>query len=614
MKVALFLIFSVLSVNILFGQEDTLMTVDLETEVFIKPLGYEIKHLNVDSNLLENRISDILRNQPSVFIKQYGPGSLATWSIRGTSASQNQMFWNGIPMNSLTLGQSNLNLVRPLSSNNMKLILGGGEAGSYPGAIGGSLYLSNQHQFEKQNKIEYSTYFGSFGQKRNTGNLELSDSNIYFYSSWNTSSSLNNFEYYNTYVNAYLTRQVSKQNALDFSNHIAYKINKYSFLKMNVLFSESEKEIPRPISINQPIEKQTQKDESKIISLSWNRSKANYKMKALWGYQFQRSIFEDKASSNLISNISTKQYFLQFRYVNQLSDKDKLSWNWSSEVAQAKSTGFAERKNNSLHFSNVGYTRNISSKASVSVNLKPIVSNGDFAFIKSLSSHIQLNPKTTIFGHVNNSVRFPTLNDLYWENGGNANLNPEKSLQYELGFKKQINYTKISGTAYLNQVEDWIIWQPQTSGQWQPENVFSVKSEGVELGINQYFNIKNIDRASTGFQYQYNSTKNTDINRLLIYSPKHKWSFQTQIGIKNWNILWSSNYSSSYYISTDNLYYMPNYLTHDVSINKVIKINRIKLKMNLQLQNITNIDYQVVANNPMPKRNISFGIITSFIE
>ncbi len=222
MKVSL-LFFCCLITSFIWGQSDTLNTVELETNAFQKPVGFQIKTLKIDSIELNNRLSDVLTKESSVFVKQYGPGNLASISVRGTSSSQNQVFWNGIPMSSVTLGQVNLNLIRPLTSNSIKMIFGGGESGSYPGAIGSSIYLNNVLEFKKKTAFSYSGYYGAFESYRQNGIIAISDTTKAIMFSWNSARSLNNFEYYNTYNGAYQLREETQQVNLDYSLHAAFK-------------------------------------------------------------------------------------------------------------------------------------------------------------------------------------------------------------------------------------------------------------------------------------------------------------------------------------------------------------------------------------------------------
>ena len=54
---------------------------------------------------------ELLGKSAGLFIKQYGAGNLATLSIRGSSANQTQVLWNGIPVNPASLGLTDLTLL-----------------------------------------------------------------------------------------------------------------------------------------------------------------------------------------------------------------------------------------------------------------------------------------------------------------------------------------------------------------------------------------------------------------------------------------------------------------------------------------------------------------------
>src|SRR5690606_6722526 len=67
--------------------------------------------------------------------------------------------------------------------------------------------------------------------------------------------------------------------------------------------------------------------------------------------------------------------------------------------------------------------------------------------------------------------KVPTLNDRFWEPGGNPDLLPEESINGEIGFhwlKSGLFSWNQSLTYYRMQVDNWIIWMPQGS-VWRPE-------------------------------------------------------------------------------------------------------------------------------------------------
>ena len=87
-------------------------------------------------------------------------------------------------------------------------------------------------------------------------------------------------------------------------------------------------------------------------------------------------------------------------------------------------------------------------------------------------------------GNVAGNYHHPSLNDLYWEPGGNPDLLPEKGYSYELGLQYRSvfagNILESGFTAYRSDIQDWIIWIPSFRGYWEPQNIDRVLSQGIE--------------------------------------------------------------------------------------------------------------------------------------
>ena len=78
------------------------------------------QRLEVDSAALAQyrggTAADVLGARLVLYIKNYGPGQLATLSLRGTSAQHTAVLWNGLNIALPTLGQNDLALL-PISGN-----------------------------------------------------------------------------------------------------------------------------------------------------------------------------------------------------------------------------------------------------------------------------------------------------------------------------------------------------------------------------------------------------------------------------------------------------------------------------------------------------------------
>ena len=169
--ILLFLVFSV------FGLGPIQDTVSLEqVEVYAPALdrfAQGQKLMNFDSKVLEaysaRSLGDLLQEKSPVFIRQYGAGMLASPSFRGTSAGHTAIFWNGLPVNSPSLGQSDLSILPVEAIDQVQLHFGSSGALVGNEAIGGSLHLNSKSNFGKGFEGKISQTFGSFGLFNSVG-------------------------------------------------------------------------------------------------------------------------------------------------------------------------------------------------------------------------------------------------------------------------------------------------------------------------------------------------------------------------------------------------------------------------------------------------------------
>ncbi|MCA1747428.1 MAG: TonB-dependent receptor, partial [Bacteroidales bacterium] len=92
-----------------------------------------------------------------------------------------------------------------------------------------------------------------------------------------------------------------------------------------------------------------------------------------------------------------------------------------------------------------------------------------------------------IKGNFARNYHHPTLNDLYWQPGGNPDLLPEEgysgeiTVQYAAAAEGRSVSTALTG--YHARINDWILWLPGFKGYWEPVNVAEVRSSGLEYQL-----------------------------------------------------------------------------------------------------------------------------------
>ncbi|MDP1803305.1 MAG: Plug domain-containing protein, partial [Bacteroidota bacterium] len=99
----------------------------IEKKIQLSQIGKKTEQ--IDSTIKEqfklNSIADLLSLNTPVFIKNYGPGALATTAFRGGNAAQTAILWNGFNLQNAMLGQSDLSLMPSFLFENIDVEYGG---------------------------------------------------------------------------------------------------------------------------------------------------------------------------------------------------------------------------------------------------------------------------------------------------------------------------------------------------------------------------------------------------------------------------------------------------------------------------------------------------------
>ena len=220
------------------------------------------------------------------------------------------------------------------------------------------------------------------------------------------------------------------------------------------------------------------------------------------------------------------------------------------------------------------------------------------------------------------SYRYPTFNDLYYTDMGNANLRPELARQHsvEVAYHKVTKQYDISVSAsyYYNRVTDKIIAYPKGQQfRWTMLNLGTVKINGVDAKADMsfYLPLRFVLRSRLNYTYQkaidVTNPNDTYYGHQIPYIPRHSGSvvigldWQSKRG-DHYGLNYSFIYVGERYSQQENIIY--NYVqpwyTHDLSLYGEWEIKPVWLKTNLEINNLLGQDYEVIQNYPMPKQNV----------
>ena len=211
--------------------------------------------------------------------------------------------------------------------------------------------------------------------------------------------------------------------------------------------------------------------------------------------------------------------------------------------------------------------------------------------------------------------RTPTLNELYYTGIGNRHLNPEKSRMWNLGttYSHTFNRTlllSLTADGYFGNVTDKIIAVPKMF-YWQMMNAGKVRQLGLDVSTNiekRWGNDWTV--SATG---SYSLMKATDISdptavyyrNQIAYTPRHSGSASVLLHTPwldfSYNVLvMGERYTLSYNIPDNR---MKPFADHSITLSREFKISKQQLRVQFDVRNLGNKNYEVVRFYPMPGTN-----------
>jgi len=240
----------------------------------------------------------------------------------------------------------------------------------------------------------------------------------------------------------------------------------------------------------------------------------------------------------------------------------------------------------------------------------------------SAGINYNLFKSTSLYAQSARVYRNPTLNDLYWEPGGNITLLPENGYTHECGLKwayhNQYFSMSTSPSVFSSRIYNWIMWLPE-GNYWKPQNIMEVWSRGFETQSDISCHINDFQlRISLLTNYvlsgnqKLRSPNDNSIDKQLIYVPMYSGYAKLDATFKKWQLIYRQNYTGYRYLTSDNSQYLEPYMLSSASLAYTVYLKNATVHFFGQCYNLFNTVYQTVALRPMPLRHFSFGTSISF--
>ena len=620
MKYFIFFFITIYSIGIYFPQKiDTskhLQTFEKRTSNFLVNEDFlkTNKYLKLSQERSNESIDQVLEGETINYLKHYGPGTLSSISTRGGNAQQTSLIYNDFVINNPLNGIVDFSTIPSVFFESVSVLYGISNSNLANGALAGAVVLGDYQ--EGKSFIEAGTVQGSFQQNSNFLKINYSRSKLETSIKLFRKSALNNY--------SYLDLNMEKKNQENASlEHIALMSTTRISLKktdFKVIYFGQEINREIPSGLLESTSSAFQNDINHRIFSSIKHRFLNAYVQLKSAFYDEKNIYTDSIRS-VFGNNPCKTFINQIDYSKSINNFNILKINLTNSLASSNGNNYvdiAEINRTSLtgtfKVNNPKYQLKHLITTSLLFDKKY---NSPFTFSYSLKREFYNH--FNLYFNAGKVYRFPTINDLFWNPGGNFNLVPEEGYTSDIGviWNKKIHKVIFSfePSLYSRWIDNWILWQP-TGSFWSPMNVKKVWNRGLETSSKVHFINKNISydfsvktayNLSTNIEV-YNSNNNNALDKQLIYIPHYKLVFKSQISYKEFSFTYLHNYTGYVFTSTDNENFLPSFNLGRLFLSFRVKLNNSSAKIFYKINNLYNTNYQVVMNRPMPLINHEIGI------
>jgi vitamin B12 transporter len=601
----------------IFAQSDSIRLLPSVTvhslPIRLHPPGAHVMHLSEPTLALlsAHSVADVLSRQGGVYIKSYGLGSLATSAIRGGSAAHTAVLWNGFPIQNPMLGLNDLALIPLFFMDDIRLQYGGSGANWGNGSVGGALVLEQKPDTTNAWQLGAQSSMGSFATQKHQAGLRLGFGQLKSSTRLFVSSAKNDFPYRIQDGLPERRQTNAAQQAHGLMQDLYWQPNPLQQLAFHLWWQENNRQIPPTTTQTKSLAQQ--QDQLLRTSIHWRKLSGRHTFQMKAAYLQEEIDFRDeqialKALTGFRTLAGEMEMWLDLRH--GLSLLTGINNSYSTGMAQAY-VGTPSTLRGAI------FTQLALHQPNLEATLQLRQEWADGAFIP-------LQPALGIDGHLTSWLsiqarlarhfRLPTLNDLYWQPGGNPDLRPETGWSQEAGFKLRVaSWLSAQVTGYHRLIDDWILWSaPEGQILWAPNNITRVRSRGIETRLTGQGQWQQLKIESTLGYDLTRSTNEVPLTRpnlaagqQLYYTPVNQAFGEIKFFWSGWLCAYAHRYTGEVEGLNEKL---DGFSIGWLSLSRTLFIKKQEARIFVDIDNLMDNQYRVIERRPMPGRSIQAGI------
>lgn len=586
-----------------------------------EPLHYqpvEVRHIDA-ARLAQydtRSIATVLSHHSGLFIRDNGPGGMATLSQRGLGPTQTEVLWEGFPVNSLSLGLADLSLIPAGLFESVEVSSGTPSSSFGGGSLGGTVWLSS-HRPDENNRISLMQSAGAFNTRNSRVHAEFDSEswNASFGGIYNTAE--NNFSYYNRATGQFDQRDHNAGSSGHLMGSAGYRFTN-GRVYTSLWYLDSDQQIPGSVLTGS-----TQAEQSNRV-FRWlagaEAGLGRWKMDIRGFLERDRMQYLDPAI-DLDSRFQLDRGLMEVDF--RRPSTGMIVWQGGISGGQewAETGNYADERQRRI----LGLRLNPEIRLPAwNLRFSPAMRLDSYTgFGRVLSPSFGANWEVYedhlfLRGMVSRDFNPPTFNDLYWAPGGNPDLKPERSFRTEGGFIWQPGLPLIEEirlTGYRIGLEQGIYWFPQSGDIWSPDNVEEVDARGLEAGLVLAYQTGRFGlRWDSGMDRRKSEIAKERfpgdgaVGRQMRYVPG--WTVRSNLDLSMAPFMVNVNYrwTGQRYVTEDHTHALDPFQVLDLTAAVERTYRGLDGYMRVAVNNILNEQYEVIQWYPMPGRHIEFAL------
>jgi len=585
----------------------------------------DFKKHTIDTSILQTHsttnLSELLSLASPVFIKTNGSaGALATPSLRGTTSNHTIVNWNGFPVNSITLGQSDLSLANSRFIDDISITPSAPGSLYGSGTFGGVINMKNEANWSKKNIFNISSEYGSwdhhkFSASGSIGNNKIKTDIKGFYH-----RAENDYKYLDDEKRNPTTERRTNNDVLNYGvmNNIFWKPTTRNKIEAGVWYQVKHKSLPSLMGASGMEE--NQEDSIFRVYARWKHVFDNASLQVKSGYFNHSQLYTKKEHASddsfmVYSPIKTNKWLNDVNY--RIYYSDHLTFNAGAQYSRlsAEVNAYENNIKSSNRLAFIGAMKIEFNRFSSNLSIRQQFNNEtDPKTQYSIGGNYKLI-KNTLFvrGNFSTKFRLPTFNEKYWPELGNPDILPENGYSTEVGLsyvienKGALQKFSTDLTGYYMKIKNYILWVPENS-VYRAKNLNKIFSRGIEFSTKADISIKPFKLLWKG---TYNLTRSTNIgadNKSIIgkqlrYTPLNRIKEYFHINYNKYSLAASWNYTGIRYTTRDHSgFALEPYSIYNIFLSRKFTFNQFSANVQLNIKNLFDEQYQVVSGYPMPGR------------